>query len=86
MKYEWRDILPHERPMIEKFEDEIIPYMEREGPRIGEFAMSGDLNATEIINRYRLFCEGVPEMRPANYKLLVKALKHWQNGDKRSLH
>jgi hypothetical protein len=74
-------ILPHERPMIERFEDEVVPYIEREGPRIGEQAMFGDAVAGEIINRYRLFVEGLPDLRQTNYKLLVHALKTWQRTD-----
>jgi hypothetical protein len=82
-------ILPHERPMIERFEDEVVPYIEREGPRIGEIAMQGDAVAAEIIARYRLFVEGLPDLRATNYKLLVRALKAWQRTEHtegRSIH
>lgn len=89
MKYDYPGgVLPHERQMIERFEDEVVPFVEKHGPQIGEFAMYGDKNAAEIINRYRLFVEGLPDLRTANYKLLVRALKQWQqlqNTD-RSVH
>jgi hypothetical protein len=75
--------------MIERFEGEVVPYIEREGPRIGEIAMQGDAVAAEIIARYRLFVEGLPDLRLTNYKLLVRALKAWQRTDHtegRSIH
>lgn len=87
MKYDYPGgILPHERAMIERFEDEVVPYIEREGPRMGEAAMQGDVVAAEAINRYRLFVEGLPDMRATNYKLLVRALKTWQRNEKRVIH
>lgn len=90
MKFDYPGgVLPHERDMIERFEDEVVPYIDREGPRIGEAAMQGDPVATEAINRYRLFVEGLPDMRPTNYALLVRALKRWsstEHTEKRSLH
>lgn len=90
MKYDYPGgILPHEKQMIERFEDEVVPFVEREGPKIGDFAMMGDDIAAEIIKRYGLFVAGLPGFRETNYKLLVRALKQWQSADhtdKRIIH
>jgi len=64
--------------LVEKFERDVLPFAEKEGPRIGEAAMQGDVNATEIIRRTNLFINGLPEFRPENFKLLVQALKRWE--------
>lgn len=67
-----------ERPILEKFERDILPYTMKHGPRIGEDAMAGDRDAEQIIVRQRLLCEGVPEMRAINFRWLVSALKRWE--------
>lgn len=80
MKYEYPGgIMDYEKNMIERFEDHILPFTIKNGPKIGESAMNGDAAAEEIIRRQRLFVEGVPEMRFLNFKLLNKAIKLWRN-------
>ena len=79
MRYEYPGgVVEEERPLIEKFEADVLPYAMKHGPVIGEAAMKGDANATEIIRRMRLFVEGLPEMRRFNYGLLVEHLKAWE--------
>ena len=79
MKFEYPGgVMPEEIPLIERFEDEVLPFALKHGPQIGEMAMNGDLAAEEIIRRQHLFVLGVPEMRQFNYKLLVKAIKLWE--------
>lgn len=83
MRYDWGIVLPEEQPLIEKFEDEVLPFTKKHGPEIGEKAMQGDVVCEEIIRRQHLFVSGLPEKRPENFKLLVKALKTW---DQRRFH
>ena len=83
MKYDWGFVSPEEQMWIEKFEDEVLPFTQEHGPRIGESAMQGDVLCEEIIRRQHLFIEGLPEKRPENYRLLIKALKIW---DTRRFH
>jgi hypothetical protein len=71
-------VLPEERPVVEKFENEIVPYVEKNGGRIGESAMQGDLDAEEVIRRYSQFINGMPEFRQANLRLCVQACKRWE--------
>lgn len=71
-------VLPEERPLIERFETDVLPFVVRHGSEIGESAMQGDLDCEEIIRRHRLFVEGMPHLRPANYRLLTAALKRWE--------
>lgn len=79
MRYDYPGgVAEEERPLIEKFETDVLPYAMKHGPVIGDAAMKGDGNATEIIRRMRLFVEGVPEMRRFNYALLVQHLKAWE--------
>ncbi len=79
MKFEYPGLMPEEIPLIERFEEDVLPYTIKHGPQIGEMAMNGDLAAEEIIRRQHLFVEGLPEMRSFNYKLLVKAIKLWES-------
>lgn len=65
--------------LVERFEDEVLPYSMKHGPEIGERAMQGDLDCEEIIRRQRMFCEGMPHLRPLNFRLLVAALKRWES-------
>lgn len=79
MRYDYPGgVMDYEKPMIEKFESEILPYTIKHGPRIGESAMNGDVVAEEIIRRQRLFVEGLPEMRRTNLAMLINALKLWE--------
>lgn len=71
-------VLPEERPLIERFESDVLPFVMRHGSEIGESAMQGDMDCEEIIRRHRLFVEGMPHLRPANYRLLTAALKRWE--------
>lgn len=70
-------VLPEERPIIEKFEGEVVPYVEKHGGYIGESAIHGDLDAEEVIRRYSLFVNGMPHLRTANLRLCIAALKRW---------
>lgn len=79
MKFDYAGgVLPEERPTIERFESDVLPFIEKNGGRIGEKAMQGDLVAEEVIRRYNQFLNGMPEMRPWNLKLLIGVLKRWQ--------
>lgn len=79
MRFEYAGgVADHEKQTIERFENDVLPYIERHGPRIGESAMQGDLDALEIIQRYRGFTEGMPDYRPMQLKRLILALKTWQ--------
>lgn len=78
MRYDYPGgVLPEERPIVETFERDLVPFVERHGSEIGERAMQGDFDAEEIIRRYRLFIEGMPHLRPLNLKLLTGAAKRW---------
>lgn len=71
-------VMDWERPMIERFERDVLPYTIKHGPHIGDSAMKGNVIAEEIIRRHRLFVEGLPELRATNFNLLVNALKLWE--------
>lgn len=71
-------VMPEERPIVERFERDLVPYIERHGSEIGERAIQGDLDAEEIIRRYRLFIEGMPHLRNFNLKLLTGAAKRFE--------
>ena len=76
MKYEYvGGVRDHERHLIEKFESDILPYTVKHGPRIGEMAMQGDMDAQMVIQFQRAFCEGDPEWRPINFRRLAEYLK-----------
>ena len=80
MKYAYAGgVLPEERQTIERFELDVMPFVEKNGGRIGECAMRGDLDATEVIRRYNQFCSGMPHLREWNLKILIGALKRWQS-------
>ncbi len=70
-------VLPEERPLVEKFE-ELIPYLQKHGPRIGEAAMHGDADAEAVIQGYHRFINGMPHLRRTNFDLCVQALKRWE--------
>lgn len=71
-------VLPEERPTIERFEDQVVPYVQKHGSRIGESAIQGDLDAEEVIRRYNHFVNGMPHLREFNLKLLISSLKRWE--------
>lgn len=78
MKFEYPSgVLPEERPIVDKFESEIVPYVQKHGGYIGEAAMQGDLDAEEVIRRYHLFVNGMPHLRPENLRFCTAALKRW---------
>ena len=80
MKFDYSGgVLEHERPTIEKFEDELLPYLTKLGEEIGSKAMQGDSDAEEIIRRYNQFCNGMPDYRPQCFKFLVAALKRFDS-------
>jgi hypothetical protein len=64
--------------LIERFEDEILPFTTKHGSEIGESALQGNLLCEEIIRRQHLFCDGLPEKRPENFKRLIECLKLWE--------
>lgn len=71
-------VLPEEIPLVEKFEDEIVPFVQKHGPRIGEMAMHGDMDAEQVILRYNQFVNGMPQFRTTNFRMCVAALKRWE--------
>ena len=71
-------VLPHERRLVEKFEDELVPYFEKHGSKIGEAAMKGDKDAEGVILGYHRFIHGMPELREKNFGMCVDALKRWE--------
>lgn len=78
MRYEYAgDVLQEEKPIVEQFERDVIPYVLKNGGYIGESAMQGDLDAEEVIRRYNLFVNGMPHLRAANLKFCIAALKRW---------
>jgi len=68
-------VLPHERQVIERFEADVLPYVERHGSQIGDRAMQGDLDCQEVIKRYRQFTQGDPSYRQACLDHMIAALK-----------
>lgn len=83
MKYEYAGgVLDEERQTIARFEDEVVPYLQRRGQKVGEMAMAGDLDAEEVIRRYNGVVNGDPLWRTFNFNRLCEALKRWE----RKLH
>jgi hypothetical protein len=79
VKYDYPGgVFPEERPIIEVFERDVVPYVEKNGGRIGEMAMRGDLDAEEVIRRYNQFINGMPHLRRFNLKLCFSALKRFE--------
>lgn len=76
LKYEYEGgVLPHEKYLCERFEDEIMPYVTKYGPYIGQLAMMGDKNCEEILLRHNGFLRSGPEQRKYNYTRLVRCLR-----------
>lgn len=71
-------VMPEERHLVEKFENELVPFFEKHGPRVGESAMQGDKDAEAVIVAYHRFINGLPQMRQTNFDLCVAALKRWE--------
>lgn len=69
--------MQEERPIVERFEADVLPYVEKNGPWIGEAAIRGDLDAEEVIRRYNLFVNGMPHLRAENLRICIAALKRW---------
>ena len=79
MRFEYAGgVLEHEKYTIERFENDVLPYIEKHGPRIGESAMHGDEDARQVMLAYRGFTEGMPDYRPQNLKKMIAALKRWE--------
>lgn len=80
MKFDYpAGILPEERPLVDKFEADVVPYVTKNGGFIGDSAMKGDLDAEEVIRRYNLFINGMPHLRAFNLRLCISALKRWDS-------
>lgn len=78
MRFEYpAGVLPEERPIVEQFERDIVPYVEKNGSEIGERAMQGDHDAFVVIQKYHHFINGMPHMRAVNLKACISALKRW---------
>lgn len=79
MKFEYPNgVLPEERPIVERFERDVLPVVMKNGSEIGTKAMQGDRDCEEIIRRHQLFVEGLPHLRETNLKFLIAALKRWE--------
>ena len=63
-----------ERETLRQFDRDLLPVLKREGPRIGEHAMAGDLAAENIIRRYGIFCAWKD---PVNLAMLQNQLRTW---------
>jgi hypothetical protein len=72
-------VLPEEKPTIEMFERDVLPFINKNGGYIGESAMQGNADAEEVIKRYNMFCNGMPHLREANLKGCIAALKRWES-------
>lgn len=72
-------VTQEEQPLVEKFERDVLPFVEKHGSEIGEAAMTGNMDAEEVVRRTHLFINGLPEMRAGNFALLVGALKRWEH-------
>jgi len=80
MKYEYpAGVAPEEVYIVERFEDEILPFVQKHGPELGEAAMAGDLNAHAVILAFHRFINGMPQFRQANFEMCVSALKRWES-------
>lgn len=78
MRFEYAGgVLPEERPLVERFESDVLPYIQKHGSEIGDAAMKGNTTAEEVIRRYNLFLNGMPEFRAFHLKLMIAALKRW---------
>lgn len=76
MKFDYAGgVLPHERPVIERFEADVLPYIEKHGSQLGECAMQGDTDCTEVIQRYQQFTQGDPSYRQSCLGHMIAALK-----------
>lgn len=80
MKFDYSGgVLQHERPVIERFETDVLPFLQKNGGRIGEAAMQGNVDAEEVISRYNQFLNGMPDYRPQALKFLIAALKRFES-------
>lgn len=71
-------VLPEEQHLVERFENDLIPFLEKHGSQIGEAAMTGDADAEAVILGYHRFINGLPAMRQQNFALCTAALKRWE--------
>lgn len=79
MRFEYvGGVLPEETALIEKFEGELLPFLEEHGAMIGEAAMTGDADAESVILAYQRFIGGLPLLREENFNLCVAALKRFE--------
>jgi len=71
-------VLPEERALCERFEEQLLPYLEKMGPYIGELAMEGHEVCEEIILRHNGILRGGPQQRQWNYNRLVRCLRKFK--------
>ncbi len=72
-------VLPHERHLLERFEEEMLPYLNKMGPFIGELAMEGHEVCEEIILRHNGLLNGGPQQRQWNYNRLLRCLRAFRS-------
>jgi hypothetical protein len=85
-RYEYAGgVLPEDEALIEQFERELLPYLEKMGPYIGELAMGnpekgvpGWKVAEEIVLRHNGLLHGMPVARRFNLARLMAALSIWK--------
>lgn len=82
MRYEYPSgVTEAEKPWVEAFENEVLPFITKNGPSIGEKALQGDKLCEEIVRRAHLFVNGLPQYRKFNLKILIHDLKLWEKSN-----
>lgn len=64
-----------ERRTVDVFERDLLPFLQKHGPLIGELAMQGDGLCEEIVRRYHLFSIWKD---PHNLSLLTEDLRNYE--------
>ena len=64
-----------DRETMRVFHVELEPWLKHNGPKIGDKAMQGDLEAENLIRRYAVF---VAWKDPENLKLLRSQMKNYE--------
>lgn len=67
------------RVVMERFNRDLLPWIERYGPKVGEEAMQGDDAAYRLIARYRVFAILAMEdsADPDNLRRLENCIKNY---------
>jgi hypothetical protein len=78
LRHEYPDIYPDDVPLLGRFENEVLPYLTRHGPWIGENALGGDACCEEIVRRTHLVVHGLAQFRRWNYRQLTANLKEYE--------